>query len=71
MTLSTIIAGGLITLLGPYNPPLWTGIAVYAVGSGLLSTLKVDSSNGYWIGYELIAGFGMGCCVQVSDQVAK
>lgn len=65
ITLSSIVVGGLITLLGPYNPPMWVGVCVFTVGSGLLYTLKVDSTIGTWIGYQILAGAGAGACVQI------
>ncbi|KAJ9646219.1 hypothetical protein H2204_000882 [Knufia peltigerae] len=65
ITLSSIAVGGSITALGPYVPFTWFGSAVFAVGSGLLHTLKVDSSTGTWIGYQILAGVGAGACVQI------
>jgi hypothetical protein len=34
---------------------------VFTIGSGMIYTLKVDSSHATWIGYQVIAGFGSGC----------
>ena len=65
ITLSSIVVGALITTLGPYNPPMWAGVVVFTVGSGLLHTLKVNSSIGTWIGYQILAGVGAGACVQI------
>lgn len=65
MTVASIIVGGLITALGPYNPPMWFGVVAFAIGAGLLSTLNVHTSTAKWIGYEILAGIGMGSCVQV------
>lgn len=65
ITLSSIGVGASITIFGPYVPFTWAGSAVFAVGSGLLYTLKVDSSTGTWIGYQILAGFGAGACVQI------
>lgn len=65
ITLSSIVVGGLITALGPYNPPMWAGIVVFTVGAGMLHTLKVNSTTGTWIGYQILAGAGAGACVQI------
>jgi MFS family permease len=65
ITLSSIVVGGLITYLGPYNPPMWGGVVVFTIGSGMLYTLKVNSSVGEWIGYQILAGVGAGACVQI------
>ncbi|EXJ81980.1 hypothetical protein A1O1_08047 [Capronia coronata CBS 617.96] len=64
-TISSIVVGASITILGPYVPFTWVGSAVFAIGSGLLYTLKVDSSTGTWIGYQILTGAGAGACVQV------
>ena len=65
ITLSSIVVGGVITLVGVYNPPMWAGIIVFTVGAGMLYTLKVGSSVGTWIGYQILAGAGAGACVQI------
>lgn len=65
ITLSSIVVGGIITVLGYYNPPMWGGVIVFVVGSGMLYTLKVSSSLGIWMGYEILAGVGAGACVQI------
>ncbi|TDL27600.1 putative major facilitator superfamily transporter [Rickenella mellea] len=65
ITLSSLIVGGSITVLGYYAPFMWIGSALYTVGSGLLFTLRVNSSAGTWIGYQILAGLGAGACVQI------
>jgi len=65
ITVASIVVGALITSFGPYNPPMWAGVVIFTIGSGLLHTLSVNSSEGIWIGYQLLAGFGAGACVQI------
>ncbi|OAK95148.1 MFS general substrate transporter [Phaeosphaeriaceae sp. SRC1lsM3a] len=65
MTISSIIIGGTVTKLGYYTPFCWFGSALFTIGAGLLYTLKVNSTPGVWIGYQVLAGFGMGSCVQI------
>ena len=64
-TVSSLINGGLVTALGYYTPFIWLGTALFTVGAGLLHTLKVDSSKGAWIGYQILAGYGSGAAVQL------
>ena len=64
-TLFSIIVGGTITVIGVYVPFLWFGSIVFVVGAGLIYTLKVNSSAGQWIGYQILAGGGSGTCVQI------
>ncbi|OAP60974.1 hypothetical protein AYL99_05978 [Fonsecaea erecta] len=65
ITISSIVVGASITTLGPYVPFTWFGSAIFAVGSGMLYSLKVHSSTGTWIGYQILAGVGAGACVQI------
>ena len=59
-TVSTVIAGGLTTLLGYYNPFLLLGAGLLSIGCGLFTTMEVDTSSAHWIGYLVIFGFGGG-----------
>lgn len=38
---------------------------IFVIGCGMLYTLKVNSSVGTWIGYQILAGVGAGACVQI------
>lgn len=44
---------------------MWLGATLATVGSGLLFTLKTDSSRGAVAGYQFIVGFGLGMCNQI------
>ncbi|KAH7372287.1 major facilitator superfamily domain-containing protein [Pyrenochaeta sp. MPI-SDFR-AT-0127] len=59
-TVSTIIAGGLTTVLGYYNPWLLAGTALMSIGCGLFTTFEVTTSSSMWIGYQVIFGLGTG-----------
>jgi Na+/melibiose symporter-like transporter len=63
--ISSIVAGAGITVLGLYKPFMIFGSAIFTVGAGMLYTLKVNSSAGKWIGYQLLSGFGAGSGVQI------
>lgn len=36
-----------------------------AVGTGLVSTFRVDTSTDRWVGYQILLGFGTGLGVQM------
>ena len=42
------------------------GSVMVCVGSGLTYTLRVGSGAGEWIGYQLLAGVGLGLSVQIA-----
>lgn len=59
---STVIAGGMISWLGYYNPFLLLGTMLVTIGSGLFTTIEIDTSSVRWIGYQVIFGLGGGMC---------
>lgn len=64
LVVTSIFAGGLVTMLGQYAPFMILSSITMAIGAGLLTTFKVDSSAGVWIGYQLLFGIGVGCGMQ-------
>ena len=64
----TSIGGGFfLPMIGYFTPFMIVGAAILAVGTGLLSTLRVDTSIGQWLGYQVITGIGAGMTLQVFD----
>ncbi|KAI1309671.1 MFS general substrate transporter [Xylaria venustula] len=55
-----LVGGFLATALGQFVPLLIVSCVLSSVGAGLLSTLKVDSSTGHWLGYQLVMAAGVG-----------
>ena len=62
--LFSIIAGISVSKFGYFAPPAIIGAAIGTVGSGLLSTLQVDSGAGQWVGYQVITSAGLGMAIQ-------
>ncbi|KAK5108519.1 hypothetical protein LTR62_008259 [Meristemomyces frigidus] len=64
MILSNVVgitlSGGLTTRFGRYMPFIMASTVLMSIGSGLLTTLRVDTSVGHWVGYQIIYGFGVG-----------
>jgi hypothetical protein len=46
--------------MGYFAPFLISGGIITTIGAGLLITWNIDSSAGMWIGYQIIAGMGVG-----------
>ena len=61
-----MLSGGLISLFGFYVPFMWLGSILAAIASGLLFTIQVSTKNSTLAGYQLLAGFGLGICNQIS-----
>ncbi|KAI8944191.1 MFS general substrate transporter [Xylaria longipes] len=66
-----LVGGVLATALGQFVPLLIVSSIISAVGAGLLSTLKVDSGIGFWLGYQLIMAAGVGIGAQNVMLVAQ
>lgn len=59
-TVSAIISGAGITMLGYYNPWVIAGPALMSIACGLFTTWDVNTGSAYWIGYQVIYGLGAG-----------
>jgi len=62
--LSSIVTGGLISATGYYTPFLMFCMALFAIGSGLITTFNIGTPFGKWFGYQVLAGAGVGCGFQ-------
>jgi hypothetical protein len=58
------MSGQLVGRLGYYTPFTIASSCLMPIGAGLISTFKVDTSTGTWIGYQIILGFGIGLGLQ-------
>ncbi|KAF4632700.1 hypothetical protein G7Y89_g5426 [Cudoniella acicularis] len=70
LLLSLIIMGIVAAIftqkIGYYVPAMLLSPVICSIGSGLLSTLSPSSYHGYWIGYQVLYGLGIGCGFQIS-----
>lgn len=65
VSICTILSGVLITMFGHCMPSLVVGGALTTVGAGLLFTLDMGTNPPSWIGYQALAGIGIGLSIQV------
>ncbi|KAB5522841.1 major facilitator superfamily domain-containing protein [Coniochaeta sp. 2T2.1] len=56
----SVIAGGVVTVIGYYAPFMIAGTTLAAIGFGLLTTFEPDTKSPMWIGYQVIVGAGLG-----------
>ena len=64
LVLASIVSGGSITALGYYTPFVYVSTVLMSIGAGLISTWKVNTGSGMWIGYQIVFGLGIGCGMQ-------
>ena len=64
LVVMSIASGVAVTLLGYYTPFMILSSIFMAIGVGLISTWKVNSGPGEWIGYQILYGLGVGFGMQ-------
>lgn len=57
---SGMLSGYVITRGLPFNYMMLVGGSLTAIGAGLLGTMDDKTTTGQWIGFQIIAGVGMG-----------
>lgn len=65
ISLFSVVSGGLISTFGVYVPFLIGGSLLATIGAGLIYTLDIGTSSAHWIGYQTLAGIGIGLSIQV------
>ncbi|GAA5942041.1 MDR family MFS transporter [Sporobolomyces koalae] len=63
---SGIGAGWICSKWGSWHYPMAYGLALTSIGAGLFSTMTDATSTGKWVGYQIIAGSGMGALYMLS-----
>ncbi|EXJ58284.1 hypothetical protein A1O7_05709 [Cladophialophora yegresii CBS 114405] len=59
-----LMAGIFVSKNGRFVIPAVVGCAIGTVGSGLLATLKPDSSTAQWAGFQILISAGLGMAIQ-------
>lgn len=65
VTISMLASGAYISTTGIAAPITVVGTAMGVVCTGLLYTLDIGTSEGKWIGYQIIGGVGWGIASQI------
>ncbi|KAJ7075565.1 major facilitator superfamily domain-containing protein [Mycena belliarum] len=64
LVISSLIAGGVITVVGYYTPFMILSSVLMAVGAGLITTFTPATGSARWIGFQVVYGFGVGFGMQ-------
>lgn len=67
VVVGSVLSGFINSKIGYYTPLAIIGSCVMSVGAGLLTTFQVNTSEGKWIGYQILYGIGVGSCFQVPN----
>jgi hypothetical protein len=66
------MSAGLITFKsGYYAPSMIASPCFSSIGAGLISTWRVDTPIGKWIGYQILFGFGLGLGMQQPNMAVQ
>ncbi|KAL8998606.1 MAG: hypothetical protein Q9169_002357 [Polycauliona sp. 2 TL-2023] len=71
VAICTTLSGGLISTFGYYVPLMVVSTVLATIGTGLCYTLGLNSPSSQWIGYQALAGIGIGLGFQVPIIVAQ
>ncbi|KAI3559054.1 major facilitator superfamily transporter [Colletotrichum abscissum] len=62
--IASLVAGAAVTIWGLYTPWMILGSILMGIGYGLISTFNPNTSSAMWIGYQILAGAGVGAAMQ-------
>ncbi|KAI1758687.1 MFS general substrate transporter [Hypoxylon sp. FL1150] len=63
--------GAVTQKLGYYVPAMLFSPSLMAIGLGLMSTFRVNSTSAHWIGFQFLTGFGLGAGMQTAGLAAQ
>ncbi|KAK4190819.1 putative transporter [Podospora australis] len=71
VVITSVATGGLVTVVGYYNPFILPCMVLFAVGSGMITTWSLTTPFSQWFGYQVIAGLGIGVGFQTGVLVVQ
>jgi MFS family permease len=71
LSVFTILSGGIITVSGRYKPVILVGSALATIGAGLMYILDIGTPSARIIGFQILAGVGVGLGFQVPVIMAQ
>lgn len=71
LVVGSTLSGAFTQKVGYYVPAMIASPSLLATGQGLMSTFRVNESSSHWIGFQVIAGFGLGLGMQAASLAAQ
>ncbi|RYC65944.1 hypothetical protein CHU98_g259 [Xylaria longipes] len=71
LVVASTLSGAFTQKVGYYVPAMIASPSLLATGQGLMSTFRVNEPSSHWIGFQVIAGFGLGLGLQASSLAAQ
>ncbi|KAL8905377.1 MAG: hypothetical protein Q9171_006688 [Xanthocarpia ochracea] len=60
-----VVSGIIVSATGHWAPYMVVGSAIATVGCGLCYTFNIGTNSSHWIGYQALAGIGIGLGMQI------
>ncbi|KAI4288898.1 MAG: hypothetical protein L6R35_001843 [Caloplaca aegaea] len=60
-----VVSGIIVSATGHWAPYMVVGSAIATVGCGLCCTFNIGTNSSHWIGYQALAGIGIGLGMQI------
>ncbi|KAK0742338.1 major facilitator superfamily domain-containing protein [Apiosordaria backusii] len=71
VVITSVATGGLVTVVGYYNPFVLPCMVLFACGAGMITTFSLDTPFRAWFGYQVLAGLGIGVGFQTGVLVVQ
>ena len=71
MVVTIIFSGAMVQRTGYYTPFMIIGAIIMPIGCGLITTWTPSAGSNIWIGYQVLAGLGMGFGLQQPNLAAQ
>ena len=71
LVVGTISAGQFTGRIGYYVPFMYAAAVIMPLGCGLITMFKVNTSEGIWIGFQIVVGLGIGFGMQQPSLAAQ
>ena len=71
LTSAAVMTGLLVSRIGYYVPFMLASTLFMSIGSGLLTLFTINTAHPNWIGFQVVAGFGIGMGMQQPSTAAQ
>ena len=71
LVVASILSGVLVSRIGYYNPSLLASIVLAPIGAGLFTMFTPSTTHPFWIGVQVLYGFGVGLGLQQTNVAAQ
>lgn len=71
LVVGSIASGIFVSKIGYYNPSILAATVLASIGAGLMTLFKPTTAHPFWIGVQVLYGFGIGIGMQQTNIAAQ